>query len=273
MNPEDSKSLDIFGVRPAAKAVDRATEASLAGAGAFLSRICLPAAEEFGLLLKDRVGHWRAKNAAKITEKAEKLTANAKEPLEAHPRLAWEIIEKGSWADDEAIQNMWAGLWASSCRCEKDDSNVLFAGLLEQLTCVQVKILSHACEVAPKYVSSAGFPYTEELKMPLDLLSKVSGISDLHRLDRELDHLRSLELIGGGNMGGGGFSPNSTIASVAPTALALHLYVRSHGFVGSPVEYWKLKEDPAHSQQPKAVTEINSSRTEPISGPETSQGF
>src|ERR1039457_4472912 len=121
MSNDDTKSLDILGVRPVAKAVDRTTEASLAGASAFLSRICLPAAEEFGLLLRDRVGHWRATNAAKIAAKAEQLTAGAKGRLEAHPRLAWQIIEKGSWTDDEVIQNMWAGLLASSCSGRKDD--------------------------------------------------------------------------------------------------------------------------------------------------------
>jgi hypothetical protein len=100
----NDNSLDIFGVKPVAKAIDRATEGTLAGAGAFLSRICLPATEEFGLLLKDRVSLWRARNAARIASGAERLTAEKEGPLEAHPRLAWEIIDKGSWADDELVQ-------------------------------------------------------------------------------------------------------------------------------------------------------------------------
>jgi hypothetical protein len=140
MNPED-KSLDLLGVKPIAKAIDRTTEETLAGAGAFLSRICLPAAEEFGLLLKDRVSFWRAKNAAKIATKAERLTTGAREPLEAHPRLVWEIIDKGSWADDEAVQDMWSGLLSSSCTSQGDDGNILFVSLLERLTALEVRLL------------------------------------------------------------------------------------------------------------------------------------
>lgn len=244
MSTEDTKSGDVFGIRPAARAVDRATEASISGASAFLSRICLPAAEEFGLLLKDRVSHWRAKNAAKIAQKAEKLTATAPARLEAHPRLAWEIIEKGSWADDEMIQDLWAGLLATSCMGEKDDSNILFAALLEQITSAQVRIISYVCESAPKYASKAGFPFSDSIQMPFELLSDVTGVSDLHRIDRELDHLRSLDLISSGVFDGSGFGPNSTTASVQVTPLALHLYTRGHGFPGSPVEYWKLKPKP-----------------------------
>jgi hypothetical protein len=70
---DSSRSLDILGAKPIADAALVVTKGSVDGAGAFLSRICLPVAEEFGLLLKDKVGHWRANNAAKIANKAEIL--------------------------------------------------------------------------------------------------------------------------------------------------------------------------------------------------------
>jgi len=87
------------------------------GAGAFLGRICLPAAEEFGQLLRDRIKYWRAVNASKIAAMAEaRLRAlNAGKSVQAHPRLVGAIIEQGSWTDDEEVQQMWAGLLASSC--------------------------------------------------------------------------------------------------------------------------------------------------------------
>jgi hypothetical protein len=240
MSTDENKSLDVLGLRPVASAIDKTTESSLAGAGAFLSRICLPAAEEFGLLLKDRVSHWRAKNAAKIVAEAEALTKGRMEPIEVHPRIAWEVVEKGSWADDDVIRSMWAGLLASSCTDRKDDSNILFVSLLDRLTSVQVRIVRYACESAPKFVSKVGLPIAERISIPLDQLTKITGIADVHRLDRELDSLRSMEFIGD-NLSGGGFSPDSTVAEIHLTALALHLYIRAHGFSGSPVEYWNLK--------------------------------
>jgi hypothetical protein len=252
MNPEDTKSLDLLGVRPLARAADRVTESSLAGASAFLSKICLPAAEEFGLLLRDRVSHWRAKNAAAIVARAEMIVDRSLPDLEAHPRLVSEIIERGSWTDDEVVQKLWAGLLASSCTVGGgDDSNILFTSILEQLTSVQVRILLHACESSPKYVTKAGLPLAGDFQMPLEELMRVSGVTDIHRLDRELDHLRSMELIGG-PLTGGGFSPDSTTADVSVTALALHLYVRAQGFRGSPVEYWTLKPKGKNEPTPES---------------------
>ena len=46
---EPDKSLDILGIKPIGNAIESVTTGMVAGASAFLSRICLPAAEEFGL--------------------------------------------------------------------------------------------------------------------------------------------------------------------------------------------------------------------------------
>jgi hypothetical protein len=53
MAEDNSKSLDILGIKPIADAVNTVTRDAVEGAAAFLSRICLPAAEEYGLLLPD----------------------------------------------------------------------------------------------------------------------------------------------------------------------------------------------------------------------------
>ena len=79
MADEESKSLDIFGIKPVAEAANKLTIAALEGAEAFLSRICLPAAEEFGLLFRDRVHAWRTKNITSITQQAEKILDGLKD--------------------------------------------------------------------------------------------------------------------------------------------------------------------------------------------------
>ena len=132
MTDEKSHSLDVFGVKPLADSVKQVTQGAIDGVAAFLSRICLPAAEEFGLLLRDKVARYRATNAVKIAQKAEqKLRAASGEVNgHAHPRLVGIVLEIGSWTDADEIQELWAGLLASSCTPDgQDQSNLIFLNL------------------------------------------------------------------------------------------------------------------------------------------------
>ena len=137
MNDSKRTSLDLLGTKPLAEAVHTVTKAAVDGASAFLSRICLPAANEFGLLLQDKVSEWRRSNAVKIAQKAEQKYNElpASQERYAHPRLLMQIVDQGSWIEDEDVQELWAGLIASSCTDEgKDDSNLMFIDLLARLT-------------------------------------------------------------------------------------------------------------------------------------------
>src|SRR5436190_421992 len=151
MSNKDDNSLDILGVKPIGEAINTVVKGTVEGAAAFLGRICLPAAEEFGLFLRDKVSNWRTKNLVKMTE-------NAK-----------------------------------------------------------------------KFASPLGLVQAEEFQIPLEELQKISGVLDVHRLDRELDHLRALELIWTG------LDFHSATADITPSALALYLYVRGQGSLQSPV--------------------------------------
>ncbi len=50
--PEDKNVVahDLLGIAPIGRAVERVTDSVLSGAEALLARVCLPGAEEFGLL-------------------------------------------------------------------------------------------------------------------------------------------------------------------------------------------------------------------------------
>ncbi|MDB6155639.1 MAG: hypothetical protein JWL90_4092 [Chthoniobacteraceae bacterium] len=246
MPDSDSKSLDLFGAKPAADALKIGTEAICKGAAAFLSRICLPAAEEFGLLVRDRISQWRAENAAKIAQKAEaKISKFGRSSVRAHPRLVMTTLENGSWSDDDVIQDLWAGILASSCSADgKDDSNIVFTAILSQLTGVQARIINYAVETAPKFATKNGLAYANKITIVKNKFKELTGCEDFIRLDRELDHLRALELIVSNPLsnGGGGFDMNSDTldASIRISPLAINLYVRGCGFVGSPVEFFGL---------------------------------
>lgn len=249
MPAEPDKSLDILGIKPIAHAVEKVTDGVVDGAKAFLGRICLPAAEEMGLLLQDHVKSWRSRNMVSLAQKAEKMVQqhHGDAKVRVHPRIAHAVFEEASWIDDEVTHRMWAGLLASGCESTgNDDSNVVFIGILRQLTAPQVRILRHTIENVGKYVSSGGWPYAGTLEFSAETLKNVSLVEDEMRLDRELDHLRSLELIGSMHLGGGGggFSSESGDAQICPSPLALHLYVRGEGFPGSPIEFWNLEKKP-----------------------------
>ncbi len=202
-----------------------------------MGRICLPAAEEFALLLRDKIRFWRLKNFLKIAKRAENLynKSTSFEIKHAHPRLVSSILEHGSWSDDTIVQDMWAGLLASSCTLDgQDDSNLIFVTLLSQLTKSQAGFLKFFCETAYKSKDKTNLIIASAIFMPIDELFKISLSKNIHIIDRELDHLRSLGLIEGGIIIG------ANNARITPTPLALYMYVRCQGSQDSPVDYFDL---------------------------------
>lgn len=236
----DSKSLDILGIKPIADSINKVTSATMDGVASFLERICLPAAEEFGLLLRDRVSGWRAANIAAISARAEERLKNSGAPsdVHAHPRLVSGILEEGSWIEDPVVQDLWGGLLSSSCtETGDDDSNLLFVNLLSELTKLQARLLKYFCENAPKSAGMNGLIISEPITLSLDTLTQISSETDIHRLDREMDHLREVGLIDGGFQA----ASQSTDAHVVPTALALHMYVRCQGSRASPIDFFDIE--------------------------------
>lgn len=205
--------------------------------GTIIAKLCYRASDDIGEGLSDKTNEWRRRNAIEILSKAnnkyDQLSITGKE--QAHPRLVHHIIEEGSWTNHTQVQDMWAGLLASSCTESGDDeSNLIFINLLKQLSSMQASILNHACENSTIVVSEGGWIGAERFEIELERLIEITGVEDVHRIDRELDSLRSLELIYEG------FQHNTTVAAITPTSLALQLYVRSQGYIGSPIEYFGL---------------------------------
>ena len=139
----DDKALDLLGIKGLSDSVKIATQGLLDGASAFLSRVCLPAAEEFGLALRDRVSAWRARNAARMLNRANSvyLSNNPRSTDRLSPRLAHIAIEEASWIDDDQVQEMWSGLLASSTSPDgQSDENLVFMNLLKQLSSLEVRV-------------------------------------------------------------------------------------------------------------------------------------
>lgn len=229
---DDTEIFDIMGISSGKVSEDRENKARR-----FLKSICAEAEDEISRLLDEKLGLKRRNTAIKITGKAAELyNQYSNTGVEyAHPQLVCMVLEQGSWSTSYLIQDMWSGLLASSCApAGKDDSNLVFMSLLNQMTRLEAKVLDYACKTSEKYILKGGGIAARSKIVSLEVMQNFSGVNDYHRLDRELDHLRFLGIISGG------FDPRSTSADITPTQLGLHMFVRCQGFAMPPVEYFRL---------------------------------
>jgi hypothetical protein len=159
--------------------------------------------------------------------------------ISTHPRIICSTIEQGSWTDNDLVQDYWAGILASSCTQDgKDESNLIFINLLSQLTSSEAKIIGYICNNSKPSVSLAGWIHVHlDLNIEAEELKNITELNDIHQIDRELDHLRSLGLIHNG------FNPHGTNAIVTPTPLCLNFYVRCQGYVGTAIDYFDAQLD------------------------------
>ncbi len=184
--PEDN-SLDILGTKPLAKAVEKITEKSVDGVGAFFGAICMPAAEEFGLLLRDKVAVFRKKNLESIATKSwEKIGHQKLEPTgDANPLLLRQIIEDASWTADPSIQSMWAGLLAvASSKSAVADDSLVYTDTLKRLTSFQARLINRiysdprCCSVKQPIAAHSNFAFYPENRLiysVVDVLKQFPG--------------------------------------------------------------------------------------------------
>ncbi len=251
MGPTDAKEgasvSDVLGIKPVGEAALVITKAAVDAAGAFLSKLCMPAAEEMGLLLRDEVARWRTARLVEVAQKAQarmcELGIDA-EQVKVLPRLGITVIDQGSWTDDDALQDMWAGLLVSSATPDgRDESNLVFTDLLSRMTAGQARLISFACgNVEKKRTKSGLLLPTSTIYIPINGAMKVAQISDLQQLDRELDHLRALGLIIHGIVGSEVASAEAPPpVDLTPTALALQMYARCQG-ARDPLAFYGVKD-------------------------------
>ncbi len=198
----------------------------------FIEVLCLPAAGEFGLLLRDKVLIWRLNNIVSIVEKTKKIIheIDSAKSKHAHPRIVIKVIQEGSCVDDSNLQEMWAGLLASSCTEDgTDETNLIFVNVLAQLSSSQAKIIKLPfIEGNYKAYQHDKTEYTDVEKERSGLI-EYTGLPNWGVLKRELDHLGSLGLVSYHLRS----NPRRTLVSIHYEEAALWLYARCQGHTGS----------------------------------------
>lgn len=233
---------DIFGIKGITNSIEHMSKS----ATAFLGRICNPAAEELGEMFRDEVKHWRSIRMIQLASKTEAMVQHRQDSaeLKVSPRIAHKIFEEGSWTDDELIQDMWAGLLASSCTpTGQDESGLMFIRILEVLSPIQARILNFSFDSVKRKKDAQYGWELESLSIRLEELYKICNASDRTIFDRELQYLYQNDLLAREVIivGPPHRSPvhMSGIVDITPTWLTLDLVLKSRGIVFSIEDYWK----------------------------------
>ncbi|MGB6975561.1 MAG: PilZ domain-containing protein [Terracidiphilus sp.] len=217
---------------------DILSEFRLARAISFLTGLCPSAEEEIRGLLREGLSNYRAMSALEIALRAQELlalSANVAE-MRASSRVLLRILQDGSWADTDSIQQLWAGLLATSCsETGGDESSLNFVDLLSQLTPGQIRLMAAACTRSPKSLTGAGKISSRAVACSTRELMSFTGLRDAIRIDRDIEFLSDLGLFMR-RVKTSFFSAED--AKIAPTTLGLLLYARCRGFGGKPQDFY-----------------------------------
>jgi len=207
----------------------------------FLWRLCPEAIQDANHLVRNGLGNMRVVNAVQIALDAEwRLAA---EPngykMHANPFTMLRVIADGSWADEEWIQQLWAGLLVSSCALEaKDQLDPDLADRFSQLAPVHLRILKAACTKAEKIDSDDWQVVSKPLVFELKEIQQVSGLQSVARIEQDVFHLADLGLLEE-TVRSRSMLPAEEI-NVTPSTLGLRLYALCNGHRGMLQDFYRL---------------------------------
>jgi hypothetical protein len=207
-------------------------EFRLAKTFGFLRRICKPATQQIALTLYEGLSNKRLASTTEIALRAEEMLSRCEDArsLIAHPEVVMGILESGSWADEEWVRHMWAGLLATSCtRDGQDTSNTVFIELLGKMTPNHLKILAFVCRKRAEVVRSGDSVSNLPLYCSGDELIQATGLSDFARIQRTIGHLADYGLLVESTRPSYLDASEKIKTKTTPTALGLKLHARCSG--------------------------------------------
>ena len=197
---------------------------------AFLISACPSAETEILKFITETLGDQKAVRAIEIGCKAqEMLDEQEGAPIREIPlELLLRILEVGSDAQDELMRHSWAGLLASSCLAEEEESSSWrCVELLTQFLPGHIQILTLACERAAQKGWEPGFIFLEKIACPAVEIRRLTGIRDLTGVEQDLNHLHHLGLLEATARAN---SFDSIVdANITPTPLGLKIFARCNG--------------------------------------------
>ena len=137
--------LDPISTAIAKKGVD----GGLAAAEGVIQKMFGPAAEEIGLMFRDKARVYRLKNLLSVVTKTDELLRANSANLHTVPlRTLLPIIEGASLEDDDALSKKWAGLLASAAvSLEPWAAHPSFPRILSEITAHEAVMLDRLSEL------------------------------------------------------------------------------------------------------------------------------
>ena len=193
----------------------------------FLRRICPDGYEGFRTLLQKEFSFHRMSNSVDIVFMAEEVIAC--EPgtfkYRAHPKLIRDILTLGSWADSEAVKELWAGLLATGCTAEGNEVlNLTFAEKLSQFTGVHAQLLTTVCAQAVQASESRRNEEPVETYSTVQKIMESTGIRNVLQIHQTIVQLCEFGLLQ--MQSGSSWAGEMPQFRAHPTMLGLELYMR-----------------------------------------------
>ncbi len=198
---------------------------------AFLIRLC-PSAEAPTLkFITETLADEKVMRAIEIGRMAQELLDEPDDGAatrEISPELLLRVLELGSDANDQLMQHSWAGMLASSCLAEEEESSSWrCVNLLAEFLPGHIQILTLACTRAAQKGWEPGFIFREKIDCPAVEIRRLTGIRDLVGVEQDLNHLHHLGLLE--QTARANAFECIVDANITPTALGLKLFARCSG--------------------------------------------
>lgn len=208
----------------------------------FLSRLCAESGPEIAALMRAGLGNMRTTNAVQITLMAESMLASDPDgfKMRADARTVLRVVADGSWADEDWIQQLWAGLLVTSCAVNpKNQLDSDFADRFSQLAPVHLRIFKAACTQAEKFESDDWAVVSKPLICEVKTLQQISGVQSLAKIERDVFHLADLGLLEQSVRSRSLLPPEEI--NITPSSLGLRLYALCNGHRGPLHNFYGLK--------------------------------
>jgi hypothetical protein len=208
---------------------------AMKGLAPAIKTLCGPAAQEIGLLWGDQIRAWRADRAANIVEKARDRLPT---PIDGRPiakeKVIYQLLDAGSWADDDLMQGLWAGLLASSCNAEGgDDTNLPMITLLGQLTRGQALLLEKVMNEVKVLDGVETLTADRTLGYSVDDLLQVMDLKTSSDVRAAITGLATMGLLDNDPMAA------ANPGRILPTSMAFYFYSRIKGHSGDPSDFFE----------------------------------
>jgi hypothetical protein len=204
----------------------------------FLSRISPKAAEEIDQLVRTKFSNYRIQHAIEIALKAERGLSSEPDgdKLRADPKAVVRIVENGSNAAEDWLQDQWAGLLAASCSIQgQDEVEPAVVETFSRLTPSQVRILTSVCVKSTKVRSEDGKVAARPLTCDLNELMVATGARDV-QIDRDIKLLSDVGLL---EMSKPSILTTGQI-DLTPSAASLLLHASYNGHRGKVEEFYSV---------------------------------